>query len=441
MPPTDPLPTPQEIEEGKAKVVIFKPDESGVALAGKANVGHSIATTLEQVIAITGTEIVDRGIAQKLKQEIQLSEMKGLSAYQGPNVADYAITGTISTVNAGAKYTAASEWTDKKGEVHYVSARCKYTAQVAANLRIYKLPELSFLQTISIEDRASASEDTRGSHCPQTDSAKAALIRKAASDAVDDVKLKFQNYFAPKAFVIERRVREQDSIFKLSKGTAAGFEFESEATFYHLDKSYNALTQKTTFEEYDVVEGVVSNLIGESHAWVLVDDAEKANQIKLGDYVKVTYESCTWCDLVGGVKAIVTGGNSDMMGSGGAGSSQAGAPQSVNLVVSEDVEEVDAEWNWTANKFENRLGQDFAYTCPSGGTIYRIWGTDKYQTDSSVCSAAVHAGLFSARAGGIAVIRITSNKKLYKSTHRNGVQSVRRGDNYMRHNLSFVFLR
>lgn len=340
MQPTDPLPTPEQIEIGKSKVVIFAPDESGLELASKAKVGHSIETALVQFISVTGSEIVDRGIPKKLKQELQLAEMKGSSSYEGPNVADYAITGKVSTVNAGAKFTEASQWTDNKGEVHYISAKCKYTAQVAANISIYKLPKLSFLKTISIDESASVSEDTRRNSCPQTNSSKEALVRQAASDAVEDAKEEFQNFFAPKSYVLERRVREKDSIFKLSKGATAGFAYKSDVTFYHLDKSYNALTKKTTIEEYEVTEGTVSNLIGDEHAWVLVEDAEKANQIMLGDYVKVVYDEGFFGSVWSLAKKAAASSAGDMMGSGGFGGSETRAPAPAPAPVNQTVNEV-----------------------------------------------------------------------------------------------------
>jgi len=406
--PTDPLP---KITEGNSKVVIFKPDVSGVKLAKQAKVGHSIATALEQYISVTGSEIVDREIAQKLKQEIQLAEMKGKSEYQGPNVADFAITGTIASANAGAKFSEASQWTDKNGEIHVTSAKCKYTAQVKANLRVYKLPALSFLKTISIDDSVSVTEDTRGSQCPQSQSSKEALVQQAASKAVKDARDEFQNFFAPKAYVLERRSSESGSIFKLSQGETAGFTYKSDVTFYHLENSRNPLTGKTSSEEYEITTGIVSNLMGGNHAWVLVEDTEKANHIKLGDYVKVVYEKCSWCDFIEGATVLATDAAGDYLATDGAGSSSEAVPQTNFSGLWEGTgTQYDSNSSWSIRL--TAVGGEYSIEYPSlgcGGTLTLLSnGPSKLELNESLSYGASRC--------------VNNGKIVLEKTHENSVK-------------------
>jgi len=100
-----------------------------------------------------------------------------------------------------------------------------------------------------------------------------------------------------------------------------------------------------------------------------------------------------------------------------------------------DAEPVDADWNWTATKFQNYVGQNFAYTCPPDGTIHSVWGTDNYRFSSSVCSAAVHAGLITKEVGGTATIKIAKYSKKYKNSYHNGVGSQAYGNGN-----GFIFL-
>ena len=104
---------------------------------------------------------------------------------------------------------------------------------------------------------------------------------------------------------------------------------------------------------------------------------------------------------------------------------------------SSDAEMIEADWSWSAKDFKNRLGQDFAYICPPKGEIHRIYGTDKYTVDSSVCSAAAHMGLITPLSGGTVVIRIAGNKVGFKSSNKHGIQSRQ----YNRQHLSFIFLK
>jgi len=96
-----------------------------------------------------------------------------------------------------------------------------------------------------------------------------------------------------------------------------------------------------------------------------------------------------------------------------------------------------ASWADTATSFRGRLDQDFVFDCPSGGQVGTVWGTNIYTDDSSVCSAAVHAGLITARDGGTVTIRILPGEDAYVATDRNGVNTNSYGPWYG----SFRFLR
>lgn len=63
-------------------------------------------------------------------------------------------------------------------------------------------------------------------------------------------------------------------------------------------------------------------------------------------------------------------------------------------------------WSDRAIAYENRVGEDVTLYCPPSGTPSPTWGTDRYSSNSSVCSAAVHAGLITLEEGGAIAIRI-----------------------------------
>jgi hypothetical protein len=75
------------------------------------------------------------------------------------------------------------------------------------------------------------------------------------------------------------------------------------------------------------------------------------------------------------------------------------------------------------------------YTCPPGGKAYTVWGTDIYTHDSSVCTAAVHAGLIEFEDGGEVVIVIRPGESSYLGTTANGVTT----ESYGSWGVSFVF--
>ncbi len=78
----------------------------------------------------------------------------------------------------------------------------------------------------------------------------------------------------------------------------------------------------------------------------------------------------------------------------------------------------------------NQIPPDFTepvtVTCPEGGDIksHQIWGTDIYQKDSSICVAAVHAGVISPKSGGVVAVSVVPGpRKEFTASERFDVGS------------------
>jgi hypothetical protein len=85
---------------------------------------------------------------------------------------------------------------------------------------------------------------------------------------------------------------------------------------------------------------------------------------------------------------------------------------------------VEADWFDDATEYRGRNGSRYTYICPPDGTPNSIWGTDLYTDDSSVCTAAVHAGKITAAAGGSVTIEIRPGAAAYAASTRNGITSM-----------------
>lgn len=84
---------------------------------------------------------------------------------------------------------------------------------------------------------------------------------------------------------------------------------------------------------------------------------------------------------------------------------------------------IQLSWHADATKYRGANGGHFTFDCLAGGSLNPVWGTDTYTDDSSVCTAAVHAGLITVDEGGIVVIRIRPERDAYVGTTRNGVRT------------------
>lgn len=83
-----------------------------------------------------------------------------------------------------------------------------------------------------------------------------------------------------------------------------------------------------------------------------------------------------------------------------------------------------ASWAAQADSLRGRNGQRFTFSCPAGGPASgRVWGTNLYTDDSSVCTAAVHAGVITIASGGTVTIEIRPASTSYRGSVRNGIAS------------------
>ena len=91
-------------------------------------------------------------------------------------------------------------------------------------------------------------------------------------------------------------------------------------------------------------------------------------------------------------------------------------------------------WEVTASSLTD-AAKTFTLACSPGGTAHSVWGSDIYTADSSICTAAVHAGLITYERGGTVTIELRPGRAVYGASERNGVTTGAFGD-YRR---SFVF--
>lgn len=95
------------------------------------------------------------------------------------------------------------------------------------------------------------------------------------------------------------------------------------------------------------------------------------------------------------------------------------------------------DWIDSARDFDLRgqNGSEFSYRCPPDGEFSTIWGTNIYTDDSSICTAAVHAGKITRTGGGVVTLRIMPGQDSYTGSSRNGVES----QDYWQWDGSFTF--
>lgn len=78
-------------------------------------------------------------------------------------------------------------------------------------------------------------------------------------------------------------------------------------------------------------------------------------------------------------------------------------------------------WAATAAAHRASVNEQFTYDCPAGGEPHTVWGADVYTDDSSVCTAAVHAGAITLEDGGEVTVEIRPGEEEYEASEQNGI--------------------
>ena len=75
-----------------------------------------------------------------------------------------------------------------------------------------------------------------------------------------------------------------------------------------------------------------------------------------------------------------------------------------------------------ATKLLGEAGTQYRINCPSMCTKGTLYGTDLYTDDSSVCKAALHAGVIDS-SGGTFMLTIQEGSHGYEGSERNSIKS------------------
>ena len=96
---------------------------------------------------------------------------------------------------------------------------------------------------------------------------------------------------------------------------------------------------------------------------------------------------------------------------------------------SDDSDEVTPiSWTTSGSTFKTDVGRKYKFECPANGVPEAIWGSDIYSADSSICTAAVHAGIITLESGGNVTVEFRPGRATYGSTERNGITSNTYGE-------------
>jgi len=312
------MPDKETLERKSPKVVVFALDENNNDVAKQAGLGNTMANNIENAITQNRlAELIDRGAATKLEKEISLNEMNKTGSYKGPKIADYAISGAISNAGFVSKFSSGQALYVPKQGVITIPPKFSYSSNVAGNIKIYELPSLTVVETIEFSGKKTRSEDVQsdgglslgalriGGKATLGSSRDDSLVRRAGEDAIDNIKTEIKNAFAKKGYILEKRVYDGKAIFKINLGSADGIKNDDRLEVTGQFETENQITNEIEVERRVIAHGTVSDKIDYKTCWIVIDDAKKADSIRLGDAVKTKYQKSSMAGISKFFKSLV----------------------------------------------------------------------------------------------------------------------------------------
>ncbi len=265
----------------RTRVVVFPTEESPSSRGAQLHL--TAAAAVEAALGTGGVEIVDRSAARKLNDELKLAEMRGAGAYGGPDVADYAVKVVMGVAAWSTEYVAASSFKGKDGKYFNTPASHTHSGRSVMTIRIYAVPSLRLVQSLAVEGKHAVTNQSYAA--PQSQGG--ALMKAATEDGITSQKGAMLNEFAPKGYVISRRVKGKESIFRVMLGKDTGARKCDKVQIFALKQNKNPLTNAVTFDEVLRAEGSMTDSIGAGESWVHVKDKAEADQVRVGQIVRV----------------------------------------------------------------------------------------------------------------------------------------------------------
>jgi len=226
--------TPENYEEsGSDKILV---------VAGKSKdvpdfIHQRFAQDINELVVESGSEVIDRNMAARFAEEIQLKEnlAEEYDAYEGPVEAKFVIIPTITSYSYGSSYKDSYTTKDKDGKSRRHPAKCNYKGSAAGNIQIRQLPSMKQIIAVNINDTATSSQENPSSRkCNDTglingviSSAIAELVNKG-----DDNYIVLSKYVGSQGVITAAKSVDGTLYFETSLGRVHGAKANEPVAIY-----------------------------------------------------------------------------------------------------------------------------------------------------------------------------------------------------------------
>ena len=270
--------------------VIILPVEADYKDPAVKRIQATMLDTIEGQVVATGTEAIDRKIANKLKGELKLAEQSGRYNSKGVAIADYAVITELTSSEVSKRFEEAYSYKNVlTGKTENMPPKCYYQSDVKAVMKIYSLPDMQLVKRVDLKGDDNRSSETRNSSCPINNATRTSMVVAAAEEAVK-YSTDLREMLAPSAPVLEMRQCEQyGSMVRIGVGSKRNVAPKTEVVFSSRYKTDAGV------ETFKIGEGYVVNnkadAIKPDYSWVSIKE-DLALKIKQGDSAKLKFDKC-----------------------------------------------------------------------------------------------------------------------------------------------------
>jgi hypothetical protein len=282
------IPSKEQLQSTEVLVVVL-PVKSSQTSGFEVGAVPQLTASIEDGLNQAGIEIIDRSLAGSLADELYAYEASGEYNGSGINVADYAIMPAVGNVEIRKSHSAARTW-KKDGKMYSSPATCTFRATMTGSIKLYQMPEMSNIDSLSLNGTSSQSYDSNNSSCPMSNDLIYAIGSAATEDAVYAQTANLQSHFSKAGYVLEYRKKDDFHMVNISLGSNNKIKPGQKIKFSTKTQRTNRVTGKTSISEIPYsFSGIVSDLIEADNSWVIIEE-EAETKVKFGDLARTHYE-------------------------------------------------------------------------------------------------------------------------------------------------------
>lgn len=221
-----------------------------------------------------------------------------------PADADYVIDGSVNSFRIVSSFSDSYTYKNKDGGTEYVPARCNYSGEVKATVRVFA--KNSDKPTFIYTDTSTGNgpeKSPSGRTCRNLTGDEANEVYGRTGDSfVKDIKNELKSDFAPVGYVKSRfKSPSSANIFLTSLGSSMGAKEGLQIEFFTIRKVVDPLSKATSLQRAKIAEGVVSDQVAPGQSYVIIKEQIDADTIRTGDIVKGKFTGGFFQDILPGI--------------------------------------------------------------------------------------------------------------------------------------------